>query len=330
MNLPAEVSLGQGSDLMPEGPEVRRYADLLAASLTGSAIRKVSARTRQARSWLDEHGESLDGRRLTTICSRGKHLIGYIEGNVYFHSHLMMWGRWRVDPSEPEFDRRERARIVTEAGTAVLSSAPVFEIGSGDPFENVEHLRSIGPDILPYEGIAAFDRDVFRRRLLSPAHCRYTIGAALLDQQLVAGIGNYLRCEILYCCGINPWRTVSALSEPEIGCLSATIPLLARRAYERSGTTVSDEEKQRLGSEPGLVYQAGREYGTRHYVFRRTNLPCLRCGSTIRQQRQVTRFDEEGEHTRITYFCPDCQGVDVEPRAAARAARSSSGRQRRA
>jgi hypothetical protein len=87
---------------------------------------------------------------------------------------------------------------------------------------------------------------------------------------------------------------------------------MAQRAYVTSGFTVSDEARTRLINDPSLVYTPGSEYGTRHYVFRRTNLPCLVCGTTIRQLRQVTQSDEEGEKTRIIYFCPTCQGTNVE------------------
>ena len=68
-----------------------------------------------------------------------------------------------------------------------------------------------------------------------------------------------------------------------------------------------------MSGDPSLVYQQGREYGTRHLVFRRTNLPCLRCGEKIKQLRQPTYNsggnEEEEERTRIVYFCPQCQGV---------------------
>jgi len=73
----------------------------------------------------------------------------------------------------------------------------------------------------------------------------------------------------------------------------------------------SQSDRDRMAADPKLVYQPGREYGTRHMVFRRTNLPCLRCGEKIRQLRQKTtrRADEEEERTRIVYFCPTCQSV---------------------
>ncbi len=61
-----------------------------------------------------------------------------------------------------------------------------------------------------------------------------------------------------------------------------------------------------------LVYRPGSKWGMSHWVFRRTNLPCLVCGDTIRQKRQVTREDEDGDKERIIYFCPTCQNVPVE------------------
>jgi endonuclease VIII len=75
-----------------------------------------------------------------------------------------------------------------------------------------------------------------------------------------------------------------------------------------------DSLKVTTSSDPSLVYQPGREYGTRHMVFRRTNLPCLICNEPIRQLRQATQMqnDEEEERTRIVYFCANCQGVDLE------------------
>jgi formamidopyrimidine-DNA glycosylase len=122
-----------------------------------------------------------------------------------------------------------------------------------------------------------------------------------------------LRAEILFNCKLNPWLTVGELSERQLSCLSKTIPRLARDAYKRSATA-TEKDRQRMANDASLVYQPGREYGTRHLVFRRTNLPCLRCGQKIRQLRQRTTQTEEDaeERTRIVYFCAECQGVQIE------------------
>ena len=235
-----------------------------------------------------------------------------------------MWGRWQAfgtkggpilqprksKPIElPEKDRRERARIVVEGAAAILLSAPIFNVGQGDPYETIEILGTLGPDALPYRG--PFNRSEFLRRLLE--YRDETIGAALLNQRIVAGLGNYLRAEILFNCKLNPWLTVGELSECHLTCLSKAIPRLGRDAYKRSATA-SEKDRNRMATDPSLVYQPGREYGTRHLVFRRTNLPCLRCGQKIRQLRQRTTPMEEDdeERTRIVYFCAKCQGVQLQ------------------
>lgn len=296
---------------MPEGPEVRKYADALDAALTGRVIISLEARTKDARKWLHDNEQRVRGRRVKRVVSHGKHLLGYIEGDFFFHSHLMMWGRWQTfGPKElPEKDRRERARIVVKGGAAILLSAPIFNVGEGDPYEKIEILSTLGPDALPYRG--RFDREEFLRRLFD--YENEAIGAALLNQRIVAGLGNYLRAEILFACKLDPWLTVGALTKRNLSCLSKTIPQLTRDSYKR-GATASEEDRKRMASDPSLVYQPGREYGTRHLVFRRTNLPCLRCGEKIRQLRQKTiqSEDDEEERTRIMYFCAQCQATDLD------------------
>lgn len=304
---------------MPEGPEIRKFADALEEALSGRTIVSFAARTKEARKWLEENEQRLTGRRVERVVSHGKHLIGYIEGRFFFHSHLLMWGRWftvgpvrrkrKSKPIElPVKDRRERARIVVEGAAAILLSAPIFNVGEGDPYERIEILNTLGPDVLPYRG--PFNKDEFLRRLRSIETRNESIGAALLNQRVVAGLGNYLRAEVLFNCKLNPWLTVKDLGERQLTCLSKTIPRLARDAYRRSATA-SKKDSERMANDPSLVYQPGREYGTRHMVFRRTNLPCLRCGQKVRQLRQKTTpaDDEREERTRIVYFCAKCQGV---------------------
>ena len=350
---------------MPEGPEVRKYADAVDSVLTGRKVISLTARTREARHWLGENGTRLVGLRVSSVRSHGKHLVGLIEGGFYFHSHLMMWGRWQTHvPEAPaEFDRRERARIMVEGGAAILYSAPIFNVGEGDPAAQIEHLRTLGPAVLPYPRLAestemdrvkagdevistgsdsdrpqtvgTFRSAEFRRRLRE--HPDITIGAALLNQRIVAGLGNYLRAEVLFACKINPWTNVGGLKRKEMTCLSRTIPELAIRSYLFSATA-ADEDRERMRTEPSLVYKGrqqdwepGLDYGTRHLVFRRTNLPCLRCGNPIKQLRQTTMTNDndllvtdqtkgpvtapapapfpEEERSRIVYFCARCQHV---------------------
>ena len=149
--------------------------------------------------------------------------------------------------------------------------------------------------MLPSKG--KFNSREFRRRLLLPKHLDATIGAALLNQRILAGLGNYLRAEVLFNCRLDPWRKVGELKQTELRCLARTAHELSLRAYELSATAV-EADRARMRSDVSLVYQAGREYGTRHLVFRRqTCLLALR--GIIKQLRQPTfnseQFETSGE-----------------------------------
>ena len=223
----------------------------------------------------------------------------------------MMWGHWFVHAGDEivETDKRERARIATATAIAVLFSAPIFDVFAGEPYEQIENLRTLGPDIIPYDG--AFNAAEFNRRLLQ--HPEREIGAALLDQQICAGIGNYIRAEILFFCGINPFTSIQDLTDANLECLNRQIPLVAARALAQPGVSVPAEMRARLLEENELSYgDEIREFAARHAVFRRTNLPCLNCGTKIKQKRQVTLKSEdenEKDKSRIIYFCPNCQNV---------------------
>lgn len=300
---------------MPEGPEVRRYADLLADNLEQQTLVSLWTRLKIAKTWLAENESAIVGQKIERVRSHGKHLLGFLSGGFYFHSHLMMWGRWQVFTSPPiEIDRRERTRIIAPNAVAILYSAPTFALGRGNPYEQIEILNQLGTDILPYPDAPEFDAQDFFKRLFASENLETSIGAALLNQRILAGVGNYLRAEILFDCRINPWTAVGELSDENIACLSKTIPGLAIAAYKTGGFTVTDENKQRLLTEDGLAYRTGSEWGARHHVFRRTNLPCLTCGAKIKQKRQVTRIaevEDEDDKTRIIYFCPNCQNVKL-------------------
>ena len=300
---------------MPEGPEVRRYADLLHQTLTGKPLCAIMARTKQAKNWLLEFPDELIGPCISCVWARGKNLVIEWENGVFAYSHLMMWGRWQIVPNTGDlpYDRRERARLTTATEHAILFSAPVFEIHRGDARE-FPRLTELGPETLPYDS-ETFDGQEFVRRLQLPENQHREIGAILLDQTVLAGIGNYLRAEILFLCRLDPFRRIETLQPHELKLLNQAIPRVVHNAFEQGGVTVAEDQRQRMREDASLVYNLGREFGARHYVFRRTNLPCLACGDTVRQLRQTTRVAEEGDasgdKTRIIYFCPSCQDVVV-------------------
>ena len=118
--------------------------------------------------------------------------------------------------------------------------------------DQIENLRTLGPDVLPTK--AKFNKREFRRRLQLAEHREIPIGAALLNQRILAGLGNYLRAEVLFNCGLNPWRKVGDLNEAELSCLERTAPELSLRSY-LSDATANEEDRIRMRADESLVYQ---------------------------------------------------------------------------
>jgi len=210
--------------------------------------------------------------------------------------HLLMFGKIRTYSlrHRVEYDRTTRAVIVSTSRQAVLSNVQVFNIGQGDPFEQIQSLHDLGPDMC----VQPFDRRLFLERLRRPDNLDLEIGPVLLDQTVAAGLGNYLKSDILFECRINPWTLVRDLTEEEEQCLAETIPAVGQRAIRNRGQTVTDDVMEQIAAQVGTP-----NWWHKHWVFRHTNRPCKVCGTPIKQKRQGP-----GEG-RITFYCPNCQQV---------------------
>lgn len=283
--------------VMSEGPEIHRIARELQAEMAGSRIVAVQTRLKKARAWLEAHPDAIEGCEVRRIYAAGKNLLWELEGDVYFRFHLLMFGkirtyslRYRVPP-----DPRLRAHIITTSGQMVLINGQVFDIGIGDPFKAIPALEEIGPDVCA----EPFDRALFIERLCSPEHQDQEIGPVLLEQSVAAGLGNYLKSDILFECKINPWVPVRELTCLQVACLAETVPAVCQRALHSRGQTVSNEVMRRIeaGSSQAVKWR------DRHWVFRQSGKPCKICGTIIKQRRQGP-----GEG-RITFYCPQCQAV---------------------
>jgi DNA-formamidopyrimidine glycosylase len=269
---------------------------VLNSEFAGSRVVAVDSGLKKARAWIEEHPGVLEGKEIVRVEAVGKNLLWYLEGDSYFHMHLLMFGKIRTYSlrHKVEYDRTTRGVIVSTSRQAVLSNVQVFNIGQGDPFRQIPALRDVGPDICA----VPFDRELFLKRLLRPDNVELEIGPVLLDQSVAAGLGNYLKSDMLFECGINPWTKVSELSCCDVACLSTTIPAVAQRALAHGGQTVSDEVMAAIAAQT-----KSPTWRQRHWVFRRTNRPCKLCGTPIKQQRQGPGSG------RITFYCPHCQHV---------------------
>ena len=281
---------------MSEGPEIFRLAGQLREEFAGSRIVAVESRLKKAQAWLEAHPGSMEGKEIGRVYSLGKNLIWEVEDDIYFHMHLLMFGKIKTYSlrHRVEWDRTTRAHIVSTSRQAVLINVQVFNIGQGDPLKEIETLGALGPDI----SVEPFDKELFLERLNRPGNKTREIGPVLLDQQVAAGLGNYLKSDILFECRIDPWAKVGELTSEEQECLAETIPEVAQRALRNRGQTVTDEVMERILADPNTPKA---NWWHKHWVFRHTNRPCKICGMSIKQRRQG-----EGKG-RVTFYCPNCQ-----------------------
>jgi hypothetical protein len=180
--------------------------------------------------------------------------------------------------------------VVLETAThcAVLFSAPVCQLLHTS--ELASHPTSeLGPDLLA-EHFGPDDLAEIRRRLQAQGDA--SIGEAIMNQTVMAGIGNILKSEILFAARIHPERPAASLSDDEFACLIATSQDMMRRAY--------DTHSFIHVFLPPTLRQATSSLG---YVYGRSGQICLRCGGTIAMVRQ-------GPMQRMTFFCPVCQPYD--------------------
>ena len=243
---------------MPEGDSLHRAAQRLQV-LVGE---RVEVETPHPRAAVKGLAERLDGRRLEQVEAVGKNLLLRFEGGLVLRSHLRMKGRWRVEQRGAVRAGKPWLVLRGAEHEAVLWNGAVLELlgARGAP--------RLGPDILgeppDYETMVARLRaDVARE-----------IGDALLDQRLVAGIGNLWKAEALWQARVSPWRRVAEVDESELRAVLET-------AHTQMRTAV---EERRPAS----------------HVYRRAGRPCPRCGGAVRSAPQ-------GEHARAAYWCPGCQ-----------------------
>ena len=273
---------------MPEGPEIRRAADLLAEALTGHVAEQV---------WfglppLEPHVAQLSGERVMSVETRGKAMLIRFENGMNIYSHNQLYGRWIITQAGewPETGRQLRLAIHNRHYSALLYSASDIAVLDDAGLAAHPFLRKLGPDPLTSELTASQIVD----RLQLVRFYRRQLGGLLTDQSFIAGIGNYLRCEILFVAGLSPRTTVKMCSQGELKRLADAIVKLIRQSCKTGGITNDLQQAEEM-------MQAGAGFEqARFYLFRREGKPCYRCGTPIVKVKM---------NGQPTYLCPQCQGV---------------------
>lgn len=271
---------------MPEGPEVRREADRVAAAIAGREATRVFFGLPR----LKKHERKLRGRLVEGVETRGKAFLTRFEGGWVVYSHNQLYGRWLVRPAGelPRTNRQLRFAVHNVETSALLYSASAIEVLRGEDLRAHPFLAKLGPDVLD----PALRPARIVRRLASPRFRGRRLGALLLDQSFLAGLGNYLRCEILFEAGLHPARRPADCDADELRRLARSTRRIARRAYVQKGVTNPRKRVRALRA----AGRPRREW--RFAVFARAGRPCFACRTTIR------RVSDAG---RRAYLCPGCQ-----------------------
>ncbi len=259
-------------ETMSEGDTIHRAADRIRTTLQGRVPEQIL--TPHPRHRFDRWPERLAGRAVRSVDAHGKHLFVRFEGELTLHSHLRMTGLWIVCRTGQHWRRSpKRAWLVlrSEGWEVVQFDGPLLELSSDFRVRGDPRLTSLGQDILG----ESFDTDRYlaRLRAIDPAR---GIGDALLDQHVLAGIGNLWKSELCFAAQIDPWRSVEAISDVE----AIELVRLARKLMR-------------------AAVQAGHSARPRA-VYKRAGRPCPRCGTLIHGQGQ-------GEDARTTFWCASCQ-----------------------
>ncbi len=250
---------------MAEGDTILRAARRIERALGGQQVEAGAPNPRGRAAGI----ERLEGRMLERAEAHGKHLLLRF-GELTLHSHLGMSGAWHVYSRGATWRKPPNAAwaVLRGGGEAVQFGGPTLRVLRSDALRRDPALARLGPDILAPD----FDAELITNSLRSAPE--RTIGDALLDQTLVAGIGNIFKSEACFAAGQDPWQPVGELAE-------AQLRHVVQAAHDLMSEAVENGRQERA-------------------VYRRARQPCPRCATPIRSRGQ-------GDANRTTYWCPVCQ-----------------------
>ena len=258
---------------MAEGDTIHRLAGRIETAIGGEILEAASVPAeRSPLAVQTSRLESVVGGQIGPVEARGKHLLIGFDSGLTLHCHLGMNGSWGLARERAALRKpAARAWLLLETGVVVAAQwgGPHLALLTPAELKREPRLARLGPDLLD----PAFDPADGALRLQSMAADR-AIGDALLDQSILAGIGNVLKSEALWIAGLDPFAPVSAFGAAELTDLLQIEVGLMRESVS------SDRRPQR--------------------IYRTHGRPCPRCGTVIRARGQ-------GDANRTTYWCPACQ-----------------------
>jgi endonuclease-8 len=235
------------------------------------------------------------GRTVEGVEARGKWLLIYLSGDLILVTHMLMSGSWHIyRTGEKWWMGRTRMRVAITCGDfqAVAFNVPIAEFHTARSLERSSQVPKLGVDVLGDE--YSVEAGVRALREYGAAHPDAEVAVVLLNQRVIAGLGNVYKSEVAFAAGVNPFRRMSTITEREM-------KVMAEFAQRYMRANVVD------GKGDGIVTYAGNRRTThemdgnnRLWVYLRQGQECRRCGALIEMRKQ-------GTQVRSTYWCPSCQ-----------------------
>jgi endonuclease-8 len=286
---------------MPEGDTILRAALALDKALASRVVTRFESVYPALTRIADDH--PIVGRTIESVTARGKHLLIAFSGDLILRTHMRMNGSWHLYRPDARWQRPARDMRVlvgTDYAVAVGFNVPVAELLTRRELERHKQLGALGPDLLAGFGRGTPtgpDREPFAsaeaiRRIRT--HAREAIADVLLNQRVVAGIGNVFKSEILFVAGIYPFTPVSRLDDADLQRIVAVaLDQLRSNVLDRSRTLT-----------PGIGRRTTRSLdpNAKLWVYSRGGKPCRTCGAAILSRKT-------GVDARVTYWCPKCQST---------------------
>lgn len=278
---------------MPEGDTIFRSARALNRALAGKTVTRFDTALAPLASVNDN--TPITGRIIEKVESRGKWLIMHFSGDLMLVTHMLMSGSWHIYRTGERWRQpksRMRAVIATADFEAVAFNVPVAQFHTARSLERSTMVPKLGPDLLSED----FSETEARSRLMAQADS--DVADALLNQRVMAGLGNVYKSEVCFACQVNPFRKVSTLTANEVDCI-------LDRSRKFMAANVAD------GAGDGIITYIGprrtthaANQGERLWVYGRQGRECRRCGATVLMRKQ-------GSGARSTYWCPECQPMPM-------------------
>ena len=287
---------------MPEGDTIYRAARALQRAIGGKIVTGFDTGLASLARVNDD--APLTGRTVEKVESRGKWCLIHFSGDLILVTHMLMSGSWHIyRTGEKWWMGRDRMRAVIRTADfeAVAFNVPVAEFHTARSLERYSQIPKLGPDILSDE----FTVETGVRRLAEygAANPQAEIAVVLLNQRVMAGLGNVYKSEVPFTAGVNPFRPMSTITQREM----ETMAELSQRYMQANVLDGSGDGIITYSGNRRTTHAANRE--ERLWVYGRQGQECRRCGTAIMMRKQ-------GEQARSTYWCPACQpwkGADSSP-----------------